>query len=198
MKIVGVVCSPRAQGNTETLVRIALDKAKSLGADVDLITIAGKIISPCDACGGCINTGKCHIKDDVPAVFSKMLEADGILFGSPVYFWSLTAQAKALIDRTYVFRKKRDLNNKVAGIILTQGSTGDMGAVNDFVSFFTLQKLIYIGRAVAFAREKGEVKKDLRGISQAELLAETMVEFLKNKRLPVFPEPRYHVEWKLE
>jgi hypothetical protein len=61
-----------------------------------------------------------------------------------------------------------------------------------------LQKLIYLGRAVAFAREKGEVKKDLRGISQAELLAETMVEFLKNKRLPVFPEPRYHVEWKLE
>ena len=196
MKIAGIVCSPRAHGNTETLVQLALDKAREKGADVELVTIAGKTISPCDGCGACASTGKCHIKDDVPAILSKMLEADGIVFGSPVYYWSVTAQAKALIDRTYVFRTKRELNNKAAGIIVAAGSTGDMGAVNDFVSFFTLQKMIYVGRAAGFGREKGEVKKDLRGVAQAQLLAETMVEFLKTRKLPILPEPMFQMEWK--
>jgi multimeric flavodoxin WrbA len=196
MKIVGIVCSPRAQGNTEVLVQTSLNKAKMEGAEVELVTINGKIILPCDACLACAKTGQCHIKDDVPAIFSKMIEADGLIFGSPVYFWSVTAQAKALIDRTYLFRVKRELNNKAAGVIVTQGGSGDMGAINDFISFISLQKMIYVGRAVGFGREKGEVKNDLRGIAQAELLAETMVAFLKTRRMPLLAESLFKVETK--
>lgn len=103
MEILGTVCSPRTHGNTETLVQALLAKAQEEGAEIELVTLAGKTISPCDACESCRKTGKCHIKDDMQDIYTKRLEADGIIFSSPVYYWSVSAQAKALIDRTYAF-----------------------------------------------------------------------------------------------
>ena len=88
MKILGIVCSPRSGGNTEILVRKALESAEKEGAEVEAWSVAGKDLKPCDHCLSCIKTGQCHIKDDMQALYPKMIEADGIVLGSPVYFWS--------------------------------------------------------------------------------------------------------------
>jgi multimeric flavodoxin WrbA len=189
MKILGIVCSPRLHGNTEMMVQEALAKAQEKGAEIELITLAGKTISPCDACRSCHKTGKCHIKDDMQDIYAKLLEADGIIFGTPVYFWSASAQAKALIDRTYVFSPQRKLRNKAAGVVVTTARMGSTSAVAIFNSFFTIQKMLMVGRAIGFSGEEGysdkeAVKKDKHGIEQAEVLGETVVEFIQTHKIP--------------
>jgi multimeric flavodoxin WrbA len=122
-------------------------------------------------------------------IYAKLLEADGIIFGTPVYFWSASAQAKALIDRTYVFSPKRKLRNKAAGVVVTTARMGSTSAVAIFNSFFTIQKMLMVGRAVGFSGEGGysdkeAVKEDEQGMAQAEALGETMFEFIQSHKIP--------------
>ena len=93
MKVLGIVCSPRRNGNTEIMVLEALRGAEDYGAETELVTLAERDIKPCDGCLSCEKTGLCHIDDDVQEVYEKMLDADGIIFGTPVYVGSVSAQA---------------------------------------------------------------------------------------------------------
>lgn len=188
MKILGIVCSPRRGGNTEILMSEALASAKDLGSEVELLTIAGKNISPCDGCESCMTTFKCKIKDDMQDIYPKLMETDGIILGTPVYFWSVSAQAKALIDRTYTFRKKRSLRNKVGGAIIVARRAGASDAFNVFQNFFIIHKMIpatgdfayrkeedinlwdRAGGAIGYASEKGQVSQDERGMQEARTL----------------------------
>ncbi len=185
MKVLGIVCSPRLHGNTEIMVQASLAKAQEEGAEIELVTLAGKTISPCDACYSCDKTGKCHIKDDMEDIYTKLLEADGIIFGTPVYYWSVSAQAKALIDRTFVFRTNRELRNKVAGVVVTKNRTGSISALAVFNGFFTIQKMIMVGRAVGLGSvEKGGVKKDEEGMTEAESLGKIIVKYIQSHKIP--------------
>jgi multimeric flavodoxin WrbA len=103
-----------------TLLNEALRGAQAEGAETELYSVVGKTIQPCEGCRACFETGKCKIKDDMPALLDKMVEANGIIFGTPVYFWDVTAQLKAVIDRTFSLTKpERSLANKVGGIVVT-------------------------------------------------------------------------------
>ncbi|MFC1977536.1 flavodoxin family protein [Chloroflexota bacterium] len=176
MKVLGIVCSPRKGGNTEILVKASLAKAREAGAEIELVTLAGKTVNPCDACYSCKKTGKCHIKDDMQDIYTKLLDSQGIIFGTPVYFYSLCAQAKALIDRTFLFSEKRELQNKVAAFIVATGRTGSTSALAVFNAFAIGQKMTVVGRAVGFGgREKDAVLKDARGLDEAETLGATLV-----------------------
>ncbi len=197
MKVLGIVCSPRTNGNTETLVQTALTKAQEEGAEIELVTLAGKTVLPCDSCFPCVKNGLCYIKDDMQDIYPKLLASDGIIFGSPVYYWSISAQAKALIDRTYVLRTNRALRNKAVGAVVAQGGAGDACAITDFNNFFILQKMIIVGRTVGFGREKGKVRNDKRGMAQAEALGETIVKYLKSREIPLIQEYLYKVETRL-
>ena len=189
MKVLGIVCSPRKGGNTEVMVRTALDKAQQGGAETELISLVGKTISPCDACFSCEKTGKCHIKDDMQDIYQKLLEADGIVFGTPVYFWNVSAQAKALIDRTYSLYGKNGLRNKAAGVVVTEQRSGSANAIAAFNGFFTTQKMIMVGWADGISGDEGyankeAVRKDKKGMMRAEALGEKMVGYLKSGKIP--------------
>ena len=183
MKVLGIVCSPRVHGNTETMLQASLAKAQEAGAETELVTLAGKSISPCDACYSCSKTGECHIKDDMQDIYAKFSEADGIIFGTPVYFWNVSAQAKALIDRTYFNLTKRDLRNKVAGVVVTAGRRGSTSAVEAFNGFFNTHRMIIVGCATGLTSpEKGEIKKDERGMAEAEALGKTIVQYIQSQK----------------
>lgn len=185
MKILGIVCSPRRRGNTEILVQTSLARAQEQGAEVELVTLAGKNISPCDACYSCRKTGKCHIKDDMQDIYTKLSEADGIIFGSPVYYWGVTAQAKTLIDRTLVFSMNRELREKATGVVITMGRTGSTSALAGFNAFIALQRMVMVRYALAFGgEEKGIVKQDERGMREAEAVGETMVKYIQSQKIP--------------
>jgi multimeric flavodoxin WrbA len=183
MKILGISCSPRVRGNTETMVQASLARAQEDGAEIDLVTLAGKTVSPCDGCYSCRNSGECHINDDMQDIYRKLSEADGIIFGTPVYFWDVSAQAKALIDRTLAVSMKRNLRNKAAGAVIAQGRNGSTGALATLHNFFIAHRMVIIGNAVGFGSDRGTVKEDETGMRGAEALGRAMVRYLNSGKL---------------
>lgn len=99
MKVLGLMGSPRIKGNTDLLLEQALQGAQSCGADIEKIVIDKLTIAPCKEYYGCARDGKCVIRDDMDAVYDKLLEADAVIVASPMFFYSLSAQIKAVIDR---------------------------------------------------------------------------------------------------
>ena len=99
MRILGIMGSPRLGGNTDLLLDAALNGAHSQGAEVEKIVIDKLNISPCREHYGCLEDGHCVIRDDMDAVYPKLLAADVIVVASPMFFYGITAQLKALIDR---------------------------------------------------------------------------------------------------
>lgn len=92
--------SPRKGGNSDILCDAFMRGALETGHAVEKIRVAEKNIGYCRACYACRGTGTCVIRDDMAAVLQKMIDADVIVLASPVYFYSIDAQLKALIDRT--------------------------------------------------------------------------------------------------
>ena len=168
MKVLGIVCSPRKGGNTEILVSEALAAAQAAGAQTEMVTIAGKNIAPCDGCNGCRATGRCHIQDDMQSIYKQLLSADGIVFGTPVYFGDVSAQAKAIMDRTSLFLKDRNLKGKVAVPVIAVRRIGATQTRNLLYAFFIGHGMMPVKGAIGYGLEKGEVREGVgsaRGVS---------------------------------
>lgn len=99
-KILILSGSPRKGGNSEILCDEFAKGAKKAGHDVEKIRVSEKNIAGCRACYACKNGGVCAIKDDMAELLQKMIDADVLVLASPVYFYSIDAQLKAVIDRT--------------------------------------------------------------------------------------------------
>ena len=171
MKIIGIVGSPRTNGNTETITRIALEAAAQEGAETELITLSGKDIQPCDACRVCKQTGTCHIDDDLPPILAKMVDADGIILATPVYYGSATPQIKALIDRSGYSASRNDgrrpFENKVGGPIVVARRAGQNFTYAQLMFFFMITGMIVPGSTywnMAFGRDKNDVLNDEEGV----------------------------------
>lgn len=108
--------SPRKGGNTETLCSKFAEGAKDAGHDVETVRVCEKDIHFCTGCDSCVKSGRCIYKDDMEEIREKMLDADVLVFSSPVYFYTISAQIKALIDRMVPFYTK--LDNKQVYIIV--------------------------------------------------------------------------------
>jgi multimeric flavodoxin WrbA len=180
IRVVGIVGSPRIGGNTELLLTEALKAATEDGAETELLRLADSEVRPCDACLSCRKTGECRIEDDFKFIFDKMVEADGIILGSPVYFGSATPQAKALIDRAgYLsIAKGRVFENKVGGPMVVARRAGQNFTLAQLLFFFIHQGMIVPGSTywnIAFGREKGEVVKDEEGIQTARNFGKRIV-----------------------
>jgi len=159
----------------------ALTSSRDCGAETELLTIWGKNIKPCDGCYSCAKTGKCHIKDDMQEIYLKLLEADGIIWGTPVYFFDVTAQAKILIDRSYVLHADSKLTNKVGGIISVASSLGHQNVFNLFYSLFAAHHMLAADFVYGYAREKGDIRKDRHAMKAAGELGKQVVLIIKRQ-----------------
>jgi multimeric flavodoxin WrbA len=100
MKILGIHGSPRTiRSTTRKLAGFVLEGAAEAGAETEIIDLANYLITPCTACDACSLNGICVHDDDVPALLIRMKDADGIIFGSPVYIDNITGQMKVFFDR---------------------------------------------------------------------------------------------------
>lgn len=100
VKVLGVVGSPRKNGNTAKLVKRALEGAMSVpGVETELYEMAGKKFHHCTGCLNCVETGTCVFKDDFPDFVNRYMLTDGIIWGSPIYHMSITGHMKNAIDR---------------------------------------------------------------------------------------------------
>ncbi|MEM4251666.1 MAG: flavodoxin family protein [Candidatus Bathyarchaeia archaeon] len=189
IRILGIVGSPRAGGNTECLVAEALKASAEAGAQTEIVRISDKDIKPCDACMSCRKTGECKIKDDLEPIFNKMIEADGLILASPVYFGSATPQIKALIDRAGYLSvaRNRVFENKVGTPMVVARRAGHNFTFAQLLFFFLHQGMIVPGStywSIAFGREKGEVGEDEEGLLTARNLGKKMVWLITRIKSP--------------
>lgn len=103
MKILGIVGSKRKKGNTSILVQEALKSITKYEIDTQLIFLSDYEIKSCSGCEGCKDTFKCVIKDGMQDLYPLLLEADAIILGSPTYFYNITSDMKAFLERCYNF-----------------------------------------------------------------------------------------------
>jgi len=99
LKVIGISASPRLNSNSDLLLRQALAGAESVGAQIEYLRLSDFKIAPCIECNSCYKTGRCVVKDDYHIISAKMLDADRLIFATPIFFMTVCAQAKALIDR---------------------------------------------------------------------------------------------------
>ena len=109
MKVLGIYGSPRKGGNSDQLLDKALEGARSIGAEIATVYARKLKMGGCLECGGCDKTGTCVVKDDMQLVYPLMDEADVIIIASPIFFYGLTSQVKAIIDRSQAMWSKRML-----------------------------------------------------------------------------------------
>jgi len=123
LKVLGVSASPR-RGNTSILVQAALLGAASLPeVETDYVSLAGRSITACDGCGACRQAGRCVVDDDMQPLYGRLLWADAIVLGTPVYYGAPSALAKAFMERVQGLGvAEKRLRLKVGGAIATGAS----------------------------------------------------------------------------
>jgi multimeric flavodoxin WrbA len=171
MKILGIVGSPRRKSHTAVLMNEALRGAASIsGVETDVIDIAAMNIQPCfghsdPRTGEDLCVVGCRIKDDMQKVYPKLLEADGIIVGSPVYFGCIPGKLKNLLDRCSAikFRKYR-LADKVGGAfaVAAHAHGGIETTIESINIFFLLNGMIVVNDGAPY-REIIEEFKDIKG-----------------------------------
>ncbi|MBN2110623.1 MAG: flavodoxin family protein [Methanosarcinaceae archaeon] len=148
MKIIGISGSPVAGGNNDKLIEKMLDIAEARGFGTEKVLISASRIAPCTACGVCGKGEKCPIEDDMQHVYHKLVEADGIIVSSPVYFGTMTAQLKALFDRSVLLRRQGfKLSNKVGAAIAIGGSRngGQEKTIQSIHEWMHIHGMIVVG-----------------------------------------------------
>ena len=188
MRILGIVGSPRKNGNTEILMREALKVARDAGCETELFLMSEKQVAPCDACGTCFEAGSCVIQDDMQDLYAMMERADGIILGSPVYFGSVSAQTKAIMDRMFSLLRQRSLKDKIAGALVVTRRVGAIQARSLLYSFCIAQGMIVAGGAIGYGREAGDVLTgvgggiDMTAMDEARLMATNVVRLASKLR----------------
>lgn len=194
MKVVGVICSPRKGSNSEIIIEEVLAGAREYGADTELIALAGKEIKPCDGCWACSKAGKCHINDDMQPIYEKLEEADGLVFGSPVYHYSLNGLSKDFIDRmSAMTHPSSRLINKVGGAIVVAARQGHIVSLHTWMHFILSCHMFPGDMFEAFGNERGEIRRDERAMKCAWEMGRRMVELVKIgfKYPPGYDTPLY-------
>ncbi|MBW2471213.1 MAG: flavodoxin family protein [Deltaproteobacteria bacterium] len=112
MDVLVFLGSPRKKGNSEILTEAVLEGVREAGGSPEIIRLCDLKISPCISCGGCNKTGKCVVEDDMTPLYDKIITIDKIIVASPIYFYGITAQTKAFIDRTQALWNRKRLMEK--------------------------------------------------------------------------------------
>ncbi|MFW5915550.1 MAG: flavodoxin family protein [Planctomycetota bacterium] len=166
MHTVCISGSPREQSNTDYLLNLVLN-----GMDGELIKLSDCRIEPCNSCWGCVKTRECTIKDDMTdTIIPKILKADIIVLGSPVYFNNVSAQMKAFMDRTWAIRTK--LRNKVGAAVVVGRRYGAESAITAIHSFFLKHEMLVAQRGISgVAFDSHEIEQDEESIEVATMLS---------------------------
>jgi len=193
VKVLGIFGSPRRGGNTEILLEEALKGAEKERANIERLYLGDFTITPCKECHGCDDTGKCILLDDMEKIYSKLLEADVVILASPIFFYGVTAWAKALIDRSQALWARKYLlkdpslgkeGKKRKGFFISVGATKGPkvfdGAILTVKYFFDVLNVEYAGELVFRGVEaKGDILKHPEALQQAVEAGRKLVSDLK-------------------
>jgi multimeric flavodoxin WrbA len=187
MKVIGILGSPRREGNTEILLDEALRGASDHGGVCEKIVLRDLKITPCLEIYKCAEDGVCAIKDDMQPLFPKIVEAERLIIASPVFFYGVTGLAKAMIDRCQsLWAKKYILKLPVSPIADRKGAFISVAATRGKKLFDGVRLTVkYFFDAIDVkysdellirgADQKGEVKKQPEALEEAYELGRRLV-----------------------
>ena len=145
--VLAIYGSPRRKGNTALLLKRAVEGAREAGADVEEIVLRDLKMSPCLEIYGCKETGRCAIKDDFQGVYDKLLACQGLMLASPIFFYTVSAHTKILMDRCQSLWVKRYWLEKTPfgkkefkrkGLFICAGATKGKGFLTECCSRFAI------------------------------------------------------------
>jgi multimeric flavodoxin WrbA len=182
MKVVGFNGSARKDGNTALLIRSVFDVLEAEGIETEMLQLARKRIQGCIACYQCFENKdkRCAVKDDVlNECIGKMLDADGVILGSPTYFADLSASTKALIERAGMVARANDhmFKRKVGAAVIAVRRAGATHVLSSINYFFLISQMIVPGSSywnLAIGKDKGEVSGDEEGMATMRDLGQNM------------------------
>jgi len=189
MKVVGLSGTPRKGGNTECLVDECLREFALHGWTVTKFYLSEKTVRPCTGCEICVESGVCAITDDdTAALFDELAGCDAVIIGSPVYYRNVTAQLKAVFDRTFSHKGRHVLVGKPGGAIAVGRGEGAGQAVtlmviyNYLLSCGGLPVPGEMNGLSARADMPGDILSQERRLSQARILARNVMEYAEKLR----------------
>jgi multimeric flavodoxin WrbA len=191
MKVLAINGSPRKKGNTQLMLDAAREELEKCGIQVEGISLADFDVRPCDGCEKCTKKHwECHIKDDALALLKRMAASDGLLIGSPVYWGGVTAQLKALFDRSTIPYQTHAMKGKVGAAVCVGGGAhgGQELTVMQIATYFFMSEMIVAGSegglpgAMALGNAKGDVIEDAEGLKSARYVGKRMAELIKTGR----------------
>jgi multimeric flavodoxin WrbA len=175
--------SPRKGGNTETLLKHVLEPLEKAGWETEYVQVGGKHIRGCIACGKCFENKdlKCTQKKDIfNEVMEKMVRADALILGSPTYFTDVSADLKALLDRSglVALANNRAFSGKIGAAVVAVRRGGGTHVFDTINHMFLMSQMIVPGSIywnIGFGLDKGEVLKDEEALANMRNLGETIV-----------------------
>jgi len=181
-KILIINGSPRSKGNTAVLSEQLIAGAVEAGADVEIIRLQGLEIQPCDGCDSCqTKSGGCVISDDMQEIYPKLQDADVIVIASPVYWFNMTAQTKAFLDRWYALVSESgfDLEGKRLSLLMVYGDTdlytsGGINVIHTLESICRYTGMDFDGIVHGCAMDIGDAAKDPNLIKESIALGKTL------------------------
>ncbi len=187
MKVLAVNGSARKDGNTAIMIETLLAELAAEGIETEHVQLAGKNLHGCLACYKCFETKdrRCiQKKDMVNELIEKMLEADGIVLGSPTYFANVTTNMKSLIDRAGMtsIANGRMFARKVGAAVVAARRGGAIHTFDSLNHFFFINEMIVPGSIywnMGFGRNIGEVNSDEEGLRTMSTLGKHMAWLLK-------------------
>jgi multimeric flavodoxin WrbA len=182
MKVMAIVGSPRTNGNTNFLVDQALEEIAAHGLETEKIVLSEHKVNPCQGHQNCSSFPACKQEDDAPWILDRFSRAEGIILGSPVYYYNMTAQMKAFIDRNYfLYRHGIPLSARCAGLIVVAGGAGMDQTVRALRRFVKLSADLpddKIVTLIGLASRPGDIKDNLPAVEEARTLGRRMAEIL--------------------
>jgi multimeric flavodoxin WrbA len=182
MLVLGINASPKGkESQTLRLVKAVLEGAEKAGAETDFVDLCRLEIGYCTACGTCYDSGECTLIDDFPELFDRMMEADGIVLGSPNYIDSVTAPMKAAFDRMADAIHCQMFSGKYGCSVCTAGGSNEMEVVGYMNRVLTSLGATAIGGVgVAFL---GNPDRILPAIEQARKLGKELADAIRTQKV---------------
>lgn len=186
MRVLGIMGSPRVKGNTDLLLDEVLRGAESQGAEIEKLTVDKLKITPCKEYLGCFKDGNCVIRDDMDIVYPKLLNADVVVLASPMFFYGVTSQTKALIDRCQALWARKHIlkqsppsegrKGAFVAVGATKGKRLFEGSILTVKYFFEAIGVEYTDELLVRGIDaKGEIKQHPTVLSEAFELGKRLV-----------------------
>ena len=182
MKLVSILGSPKGiHGYTGTLLTGILEAAQDAGSETELFLLNELSVHPCKGCTEvCHSTGTCCQKDDFEKISDAMIQADGIIFASPNYFFHVSAQMKAFIDRCGILMHCQKLTGKYAAVVVTSGGSDPEDVVNYFLRLLGQFGFWVVDSLYAVRAQFEDIEEKAKLMESATALGNRMVDAIKN------------------